>query len=384
MFTTTLALVTLAALETSPLFTVRAPRAPAAPALAAPTAPAAPAPEATAPVTPAPDAAPPAADVTPAAPAAPDASAGALDVWRPFSDDSPWNTPIPAGAALAPDSVALIEDLATSSPFGEALDVNIARYSIPLFFADDTTPTIPMTARVAGEGWGAGGFDVTLDMPLPPGATPDPESDHHIAVIDRAKNLEWGCWDTQLHGGSGTAGLCAVSDLSGTGVRPRHDVASPWSAAHGARACGFPLVAGLIRPEEIAAGRIEHALAIAYPHIRAGWYTPPASTAQARVGDNSISTRGIPCGGRVQLDPAVDVDAMNVSREAKVILKALQEYGAFVGDYSGGITIYAEGSADAQTAWDGVLSTDELRSVLDLRDLRVLELGPLFDNGNGG
>jgi hypothetical protein len=77
------------------------------------------------------------------------------------------------------------------------------------------------------------------------------------------------------------------ADLAGTGVRPNASTAEPWYSAHGARACGFPLVAGLIRVEEIEAGRIDRALVVAHPHSRAGGFTPPASTAQARVGDDS-------------------------------------------------------------------------------------------------
>jgi hypothetical protein len=47
---------------------------------------------------------------------------------------------------------------------------------------------------------------------------------------------------------------------TGTGVRPPATENSTWYTSHGARACGFPLVAGLIRMEEIEAGRIEHAM----------------------------------------------------------------------------------------------------------------------------
>jgi hypothetical protein len=45
--------------------------------------------------------------------------------WRPFSDDSPWNTLIGSNPTLDPDSTALIADWQTSSPYGQHLDVNI-------------------------------------------------------------------------------------------------------------------------------------------------------------------------------------------------------------------------------------------------------------------
>jgi hypothetical protein len=128
-------------------------------------------------------------------------------------------------------------------------------------------------------------------------------------------------------------------------------------------------------------GRIEHALVIAYSHIRSHWYTQPASTAQVTVGQ-ALPGRGIPCGGHVQLDPAIDVDALALSASGKIIAKALQEYGAYVGDYAGAIALYAEASPDALAAWNGgLLHNDELATV-DLLRLRVLKMGTLFEDTN--
>jgi hypothetical protein len=140
--------------------------------------------------------------------------------------------------------------------------------------------------------------------------------------------MEWGCWNMVYASGQWHAGLCATSDLNGTGVRVPATQAQPWNVAHGPRACGFPLVAGLIRTDEIKVGRIEHALVLAYPHIKAGWFTPPASTGQARMGDRAISTRGIPCGGRIQFDPSIDVNTLGLTNSGNIIVKALQDYGA--------------------------------------------------------
>jgi len=308
-------------------------------------------------------------------------SGGAPLGWRPFSADSPWNTPIPANPLLDPNSAALVADLASSSPWGPHLDVNVEDWSVPVYWADASTPTFQVLAHVGGDGWtGTDGMEATGTMPIPPGATPDPAGDAHMAVVDRARGLEWGCWDMRLEGGRWVAGLCATADLSGAGVRPPATSARPWTAAHGARACGYPLLAGLIRVDEIEAGRIDHALVIAYPHIRSGWFTPPASTGSARG-----SANGIPCGGRIQLDPALDLDALGLSRTGKIIARALQTYGAYVGDYSGAIDLFAENGPTALARWrDGVLSTYELKDRIDLSRLRVLQAERLYDNGNGG
>jgi hypothetical protein len=184
----------------------------------------------------------------------------------------------------------------------------------------------------------------------------------------------------RLEAGRWRADLCATADLAGSGVRVPATSASPWYLAHGARACGFPLVAGLIRTEEIDAGRIDHALVIAYPGLRSGWFTAPASTGSA-----TGTPAGIPCGGRIQLDPSIDVQSLPGSRSAKIILRALQQYGAYVGDYAGSISLYAENAPAALAHWrNGVLAGSELAGAVDLRRFRVIRAGPLLDNGNGG
>jgi hypothetical protein len=311
---------------------------------------------------------------------------GGTGVWRPFADTSPWNARIGADPALDPDNDALIADWATSSPFGPHLDINMGGFSIPRFEANATTPRVLVSCELGGFGFDSDeGFNATATIPIPADAMPDPQSDHHLLIIDREAELEWGMWNTSVDGGGAwRCGLGASMDLTGSGVRPIANGNPTWYTSHGPRACGFPLVAGLIRPEEIEAGRIEHALVVAYPHIRAGWYTPPASTAQARIGDDSISTRGIPCGGRIQLDPTIDVDALAISDSAKVVARALQEYGAYVGDYSGAMSLYADNSAAAMARWDELdLDDYALGDEVALTAFRVLALGTLYDNGNG-
>jgi hypothetical protein len=292
---------------------------------------------------------------------------------------------IPANAALAPDSASLIADLRSSSQYGQNLDVNIAEFSIPLYFVNSSTPTVDFLVELGGLGFtGNNGENAHAMVPVASGAAPDPMSDHHVLFVDRARNIEWGFWNAANSGGKWTASLGATMDLAGDGLRPYKPNNPTWYTSHGPRACGFPLIAGLIRTEEIDAGRIDHALVIAYPHIRSGYYMSPASTAQSRIGDDAIKTRGIPCGGHVQLDPNLNLDSLGLSRAGRIIAEALQRYGAYVGDYSGAISIYAENSAAAQQHWKGVLDTYVFQNKLDLSKLRVLQFGQLTDDGNGG
>jgi major membrane immunogen (membrane-anchored lipoprotein) len=297
--------------------------------------------------------------------------------WRPFNASSPWNTPIAANPALEADSAALIDAFRRSSPYGEHLDVNIARFSIPLYQAAAGTPLQTVATGLGGEGWGPGGPGASGPMPIPAGATPDPSTDAHMAVITADRTKEYGCFNMNFNrsrAGAWYADLCAISDLTGSGVRPPATAANPWWAAHGARACGYPLVAGLIRADEIRAGRIDHALVFAYPALRRNRFMPPAST-NSDIG----ADYGIPCGGRIQFDPNVDVTKLGLSPAGVTIMRALQQYGAYVGDYSGALSMYADNSPDASAYWNsGVLGTYELRDKIDMSKFRVIKYDTVY------
>lgn len=308
----------------------------------------------------------------------PDGNMPMPGVFRAFSSDSPWNTPIPENPALDPASSQLIDHFATSSewPF---LGFNLDSHGIPVYWIDSTqVPMVPVQVNsVAGRG-----FDVDSRAPIPVGARPDPESDAHLAIVDPTLGIEWGFFGAYQQGSSWFCDVCATADLNGTGVRPPKDGNQDWFISHGARACGFPLIAGLVTVEEMQAGRIDHALAIAYPGIRSRYYTPPASTAQTTFGPLDPN-RGIPCGGRIQLDPALDLDSLGLSPSGRIIAEALQRYGAFVADFSGAVSLYAENSPEAQAVWaSGLLDTYEIREQIDLRSFRVLEMGRLYDDMN--
>src|SRR5512145_2652835 len=105
------------------------------------------------------------------------------------------------------------------------------------------------------------------------------------------------------------------------------------------------------------------------PHIRSGFFVSPASTAQATNGSGAEPNRGIPCGGRIQYDPNIDVEALTLSAAGKAIVRALQIYGAYVGDFSGAISLYADNSPEAQAYWKSIgFDSYELQEVIDLAD----------------
>jgi hypothetical protein len=312
-------------------------------------------------------------------------SPGDSGVWRPFSDTSPWNTVIPNGSALDPGSSTMITDLSTIA--GQTtIWVNIQQYSVPVYRVDSTmTPMVTVSASLGGTGFrmGAASDSVaagTGPAPIPSGAMPAAGTDKHLSVVDESAQTEWGFWNADDSTSSWTAGEASTMDLSGDGVRPPTND-TPWWAGQGPRACGYALIAGLITVDEVKAGTIRHALILAYPHIESRYYTPPASSAQGTTSE-ALPTRGIPCGGHLQLDPSLDVTTLGLSPAGLAIAHALQQYGAFVGDFSGAISIYADASPTAQAYWaTGVLSNSEA-SAIPLSSFRVLQLGTIYDNMN--
>lgn len=296
------------------------------------------------------------------------------DTFRPFSDSSPWNTPIPAGATLRPDSAALIQHLGESSEW-PGLSVSIHPWSVPVYWVNASTPLVDVHTPLSNEG-----ENLTLRWPVPVGAEAAPEADGHLTLVDVAAGREYDFYQGRPRSdGSWDCTLCSVIELRGSGVRPPKGGPTEWYASHGSRACGFPLMAGLITAAELRAGEIRHALVLAYPGIRQRWFVSPASTGHPANGHISES-QGVPCGGRVQLDPAIDVNTLGLSPAGRTIARALQVYGAYVGDFSGSINVYADGSSEAREAYVGVLSSNAVAGI-HVSDLRVIDWGTLTPDG---
>ena len=304
--------------------------------------------------------------------------------WRPFNNNSPWNESIPADAKTDPQSSRFISDFAQGDFY-----INMEDWSIPVYYV--TTDSVPkVTVINSRPGVYGKGFAEPNHIPVLPDFIASPPvgdfSDNHLCILDTAAMIEWDMWAARKNkDGVWTTGLGAVTDLRSSGVE------KPWFEqenefdAHRSRAGGFPLIAGLIRPDEIEAGEIDHALVFAYQRGRSEFFIPPASTAQATFMEMN-NHGGIPMGGRIQLNPAIDVDTLQLTPACKVIAKALQKYGAFNGDYAGATVLYADNSPSALRRWKGVLQKTDLLGVFTpafiKKYFRLIEMGNLLPGQN--
>jgi hypothetical protein len=212
--------------------------------------------------------------------------------------------------------------------------------------------------------------NVSVSARIPRYARPSTESDHHLAVIDPSSGKEMDAWlaayDPSRN--SWSAGARFLLDPAGWGAAcglGRHCL--------GGVAAGFAILGGAVRPEEIAQGHIDHALAFTTPYTRSGFIACPATSSDGKQNDPSA----MPEGARIQLDPAFNVDAQPWPRWQKVIAHALQRYGAYLSDTGGSLAIRATSNLNrGYDAWGlaGVSGITPSLANLPWSRFRVLKL----------
>ena len=133
--------------------------------------------------------------------------------------------------------------------------------------------------------------------------------------------------------GGWTAASGAVFDLNSNALRPEG-----WTSAD---AAGLPIFAGLARFDEVASGRIDHALRFTVSRSQAA-YLHPATHEASSSSDPNLPPMGL----RLRLSAGFDLSRYH--GQALVILQALKTYGMIVAD--NGSNWFITGSADSR--WD--------------------------------
>jgi hypothetical protein len=241
---------------------------------------------------------------------------------RLYSNTSPLNQPIAAGAQVDPASDEMVQGIRDATR-QRPLVVAVRWFTVPVFFAGKSTArhNVSLTAPWTTQ-------ETLKAVPIPATARPDPSSDGYMAVIDRSTGCEYDFWQAARRSdGSWSASWAGKISTVGSGIFQRH----------GGRASGFSLLAGLIFPGSLREGRINHALVLSYPYTRAGPPVPPATSSDGR----STGPNTIPEGARIQLDPSLDLSQLQLRPYELTIARALQTYGAFVGDTGGAVSLFA-------------------------------------------
>ena len=323
---------------------------------------------------------------------APAVSSPAKSAHRFFSDDSFWNQPIPVKAEVDPRTARWIKLLETE-PTGLNFLINSQQWTIPIYEVDRATPLVkvgllPLTPKEqihwhtdrAFFGHGKG-FDL---VPLPKTATPDPQMDSHLAVVDWERKLVWDMWALSRNAdGTWKSATGMVYAADGPGVFSTAEIGVRDGESvhfHGpSRAAGVPAVAGLILYDEVMAGEIRHKIAAASRFCAYKEFVFPAAWT------DGFTEGGIPEGTLIQLDPDLDLSQFKLTPEERIVCVALQRYGMVLVDIAEGQPIYAEGLwGHPGKSWEGKLPHGVGGiSTIPYQHFRMLKTGPAVHQGDG-
>jgi hypothetical protein len=288
---------------------------------------------------------------------------------RPYADSSPWNVPIGRNPSYDTGSRTYVANL------GNRLSSDPTQYTYPVY---EVTPGTPREAvRLSGLYSNVTGngrrldrqSDATISLPIPSDARASAGSDSSIVIVDRRTGDEWGIWRLKRESGGWTGTNGYHYSIRWSAVPP---------SGFGSRGSGVPYLAGLVRPCEIARGRIEHALAFAYD-FPTGQVVYPATKSDGKGAVGS----DVPEGARLQLNPSLSarrIRSWGCKGACLTIARALQRYGMYVIDNSGRPKVMLEDEGTAR--WGGAVSSKTVKPI-PLNAFRVLTLSCVVPDARG-
>jgi hypothetical protein len=280
-----------------------------------------------------------------------------LNGFVPFSSSSLWNTDI-SSAPVDPNSNSIISNWVGSVNLHPDWGTD-PTYGIPYVVVNGSQPLVNVNL---------GAYPSESDpgpMPVPPTAPVEGGSssigDRHVLVLDNGNCFLYELYNSSVNSdGSWNADSTAVWDLLGNGQRPY-----TWTSAD---AAGLPIFPGLVRYDEVAAGKIQHAFRFTLPQTSAA-FTPPASHWAATSSDPTAP----PMGMRLRLKSSYDISGFDA--QMQVILTAMKTYGLILAD--NGSALFVTGASDSR--WGSDL--ESLKTV-PASAFEVVQMNPVYTNAN--
>jgi hypothetical protein len=243
--------------------------------------------------------------------------------------------------------------------FGPSYGAQSVPYGIPITTVAGTHAKVSVAFDYASESDRVGyplGSDTKVE-----GGTWTSGSDQHTIVVDKTACRLYETWDTRKS--PWRAGSGAVWDLRSNRLRP-----SGWTSAD---AAGLPILPGLLRWDEVHAGRVDHAIRFTTNVTDRRFIWP------ARHQAGSVSNAAYPpMGARFRLKAGFSL--AGYGRDAQVVLTAMKAYGLVLAD--NGSPWYFQGTADDR--WTAPL-LDDLKRV-PASAFEAVDSVRLMVSGNSG
>jgi len=273
-----------------------------------------------------------------------------------FPADNAWNQDI-SSLPVRPSSQQIINKI--QSIGGQKLHPDFGEnplYGIPFVVVPATQPLVPIVYRPTGYGNESdpGPFPIPPNAPIEGGGG---GGDSHVLVLQQetCKLFELYAASPNTNG-SWSADSGARWDLTTGAPRP-----IGWTSAD---AAGLPILPGLLRYDEVAAGSINHAIRVTFSQTQAGFVAPASHYASNRA-DPALPAMGM----RLRL--RADFNVTSLTGQARVIATAMQRYGLIVAD--NGSNWYFQGAPDP--GWnDNDLNQLKL---IPGTDFEVVDTGPV-------
>jgi hypothetical protein len=242
-----------------------------------------------------------------------------------------------SAAAVDPNSAAYVASIGLDGHLHPDFGSEPA-YGIPYTTVGPAQPLVPIGFTAYGDQSDPGPY------PVPPNAPVEQGSDRHVLVLQTGTCKLFELYNAQRTASGWDADSGAVFDLR----RPLPQRPDGWTSAD---AAGLPILPLLVRYDEVQSGHIDHALRMTVERTQAGFIHPATHFASSST-DPSLPPMGL----RLRLRASYDISAYTGA--ARVILVALQHYGAYVAD--NGSNWYVSGATDPR--WDDS-DLDQLKNV---------------------
>ncbi|MEZ4594566.1 MAG: hypothetical protein R3D55_25990 [Chloroflexota bacterium] len=284
-----------------------------------------------------------------------------------FPGDNIWNTPIDS-LPVHPNSASYINTIGASRglhpDFGSGVwpPGSNSPIGIPYVDVPGSQPKVTINFIWWPDESDPGPYPVPPDAPIEGG--PDGSGDRHVLVLDRDNCILYELYSAYpQNDGSWEAGNGAMYDLNSHALRP-----DGWTSAD---AAGLPILPGLVRYDEVAAGEIRHAIRFTAPQTQAAHLWPARHDASSLTGSSYP-----PMGLRLRL--RADYDISGFSPQMQVILQAFKTYGLILAD--NGSAWYISGVPDAR--WDNDMLHE--MDVITGADFEAVDTSSLMINPNSG
>lgn len=268
-----------------------------------------------------------------------------------FPSDNVWNKPVD-GLPVRTDSGTLIGSIGLNDYLHP--DFSSYRgggYGIPYNVVGGKRKKVSVKFSYASE-------SDRGPYPIPRRPKIEGGSDRHMLIVDRVNCVLYELYAARKTSTGWKAGSGAIWTMSSNGLRP-----AGWTSAD---AAGLPILPGLVRYDEVAAGVIRHALRFTAPVTRRQYIYPARHFAA-----DSNSAALPPMGLRVRLKSNVDIT--HFGPQARVLLQALKDYGMILAD--NGSPWFVTGAPSA--GWDD----DDLHHLQTLHgsDFEVVDTSSLVN-----